>query len=72
MSHQALVIGTVEYRLGEGPKCLVPKGPVEIELSDLDVTLSWETDETRQSGSMPKADFGRYLAEKDIELVERT
>ena len=69
MTHQARIVGTVEYRLGEGPNCVIPKGPVEIDLSAQDVTLSWETAETRQSRSMPKSDFGRYLASKDIELL---
>lgn len=60
------VRGTVEYRLGDGPLCSVPKGPVEIETAGNDVTLSWGNDNTRQSASIPASDFSLYVANKAI------
>jgi hypothetical protein len=62
----ATIRGTVEYRLGDGPLCSVPKGPVEVETAGNDVTLSWGNDETRQSAAIPASDFSRYVAGKDI------
>lgn len=66
MTHTATVQGVVQYRIGEGPVCKVPYGPVEVEVSDMDVTLSWEADDTRQSAAMPRQEFARYLADKSI------
>ena len=58
--------GTVEYRLGDGPLCSVPKGPVEVETAGNDVTLSWGSGQTRQSAAIPASDFSRYVASKAI------
>lgn len=58
--------GIVEYRLGDGPLCSVPQGPVEIETGANDVTISWGNDETRQSAAIPAGDFSRYVADKAI------
>jgi hypothetical protein len=58
--------GIVEYRLGDGPLCSVPQGPVEIETGADDVTLSWGSAETRQSAAIPASDFSRYVADKAI------
>jgi hypothetical protein len=60
------VRGIVEYRIGDGPMCSVPKGPIEIDAEANDVTLSWGTDETRQSAAIPASDFSRYVASKAI------
>ena len=65
-STHAEVRGTVEYRLGDGPLCSVPKGPVEVETAGNDVTLSWTNGETRQSTAIPASDFSRYVASKAI------
>ena len=58
--------GIVEYRLGDGPLCSVPQGPVEIETGANDVTISWGTADTRQSAAIPASDFSRYVANQDI------
>jgi hypothetical protein len=60
------VKGIVEYRLGDGPLCSVPQGPVEIETGASDVTLSWGSAEARQSAAIPAGDFSRYVADKVI------
>jgi hypothetical protein len=65
-SARADVRGTVEYRLGDGPLCSVPKGPIEIETAENDVTLSWGSGDTRQSAAIPAGDFSRYVASKAI------
>lgn len=66
MTSNANVKGTVEYRLGDGPLCSVPHGPVEFERGANDVTLSWGTARTRQSAAIPASDFSRYVADKAI------
>lgn len=65
----AQVQGDVEYRLGDGPLETVPRGDVELDVGIGDVTLSWGSDETRQSAAIPSADFKRYVAEKAIVLA---
>lgn len=66
MTQAATVQGLVQYRIGEGPVCKIPRGPIEVEVTGQDVTLSWETEETRQVAALPRQDFARYLAEKAI------
>ncbi len=63
---KADVRGTVEYRLGDGPLCSVPRGPIEVEIAGNDVTLSWGSGQTRQSTAIPASDFSRYVASKAI------
>jgi hypothetical protein len=58
--------GIVEYRLGDGPLCSVPQGPVEIETQGNDVTISWGSADTRQAAAIPASDFSRYVADKAI------
>lgn len=64
----AIIVGDVEYRLGEGPKCTIPKGPVELQHTDFDVTLSWITDGERQAAAMPNMEFRRYVVNRDIAI----
>lgn len=66
MSTTADVKGIVEYRLGDGPLCSVPQGPIEVEPGADDVTLSWGNAHTRQSAAIPASDFSRYIASKAI------
>ncbi len=66
MSTQVTVQGLVEYRLGEGPLCTVPPGPVQVDTAPNDVTLSWGDGETHQSAAMPSSDFLRYVSSKAI------
>ena len=63
MSHQtAHIVGEVEYRQGDGPKQLIRKGPVEINTTDIDATLSWTDGDTHGAAAIPMADFKRYRA----------
>ncbi|CAN7182041.1 hypothetical protein LJR039_000345 [Pseudorhodoferax sp. LjRoot39] len=71
MAQQAQITGKVEYREGDGPLIPIRKGPVEVTVTDLDATLSWQDEggEVRSSTAMPIADFKRYLAEGAIRLA---
>jgi hypothetical protein len=66
MSTSAQVQGKVEYRLGDGPMQCVPPGAIEIDIGLNDVTMSWGTEDTRQSAAIPSSDFAKYVAAKAI------
>jgi hypothetical protein len=68
MTQQAQVIGKVEYRQGDGPKATIRPGPVEVQITATDATLSWTDGETHGSAAMPIQDFQRYVAQGAIEL----
>lgn len=74
MAQAAQVVGTVEYREGDGPALRIRKGPIEVETTDLDATLSWkdgegsEDGETHGRAAMPIADYKRYVAEGAIRV----
>ncbi len=67
-TEHATIVGTVEYRLGDGPKEEIPKGEVIYELGVDDVTLTWGEGEDHQSTAMPRTEFSRYVVEKAIVL----
>ena len=68
MKRQAHITGKVEYREGDGASILIPKGPVEVEETPLDVTLSWTDGDTHGSAAMPVSDFKRYVTTRAIEF----
>ena len=67
-TRQAKVTGAVKYRMGDGPMCKIPRGPVEVTVAETDATLSWETEETRQSAAIPMHEFRRMLRSRAIVL----
>ncbi len=69
MSQQARIVGTVEYRQGDGPRVPIRPGPVELDATDTDVTLSWCDGDTRGSAAMPMNEFRRYEREGAIEMA---
>lgn len=70
MAKAARIVGNVSYREGDGPSVAIRRGPVEITETELDVTISWTDGETRGSTAIPLGDFKRYVAKKDIVLLE--
>ena len=68
MAKNAQVTGKVEYREGDGPNITIRRGPVEVQTTPSDATLSWTDGETRGSAAMPIADFRVYVAKGMIEL----
>ena len=68
MSQQAQVTGKVEYRQGDGPTATIRPGPVEVETTPTDATLSWSDGETHASAAIPIQDFRRYVSKGAIEL----
>lgn len=68
MAQTATIVGTVEYREGDGPAAEIPEGPVEVAITEADVTLSWVVEDTRGSAALPVSDFHRYVDEGKIKL----
>lgn len=68
MAQRAQIIGKVEYREGDGPNITIRRGPVEVQTTPTDATLSWADGETRGSAAIPIGDFRRYLSTHAIQL----
>jgi hypothetical protein len=69
MAERAQVTGKVEYREGDGANITIRPGPVEVQTTPSDATLSWTDGETRGSAAMPIADFRAYVAKGMIALA---
>lgn len=67
MAANATVTGEVEYRAGDGPLILIPKGPIEVNLSFDSAVLSWGDDGKTQITAIPIAEYERYVQEGKIE-----
>jgi hypothetical protein len=62
MTQGAQVTGKVEYRQGDGTNITIRPGPVEVQTTPNDATLSWVDGETHGSAAMPIGDFRSYVA----------
>jgi hypothetical protein len=62
MVQHAYVTGKVEYRQGDGDNVAIRLGPVEVQTTPTDATLSWADGETRGSAAMPIGDFHSYVS----------
>jgi len=68
MTERARIKGKVEYREGDGANITIRRGPVEVQTTPTDATLSWIDGDSRGSAAMPIADFQLYVAKGMIEL----
>ena len=68
MTERARIKGKVEYREGDGTNITIRRGPVEVQTTPTDATLSWTDGDSRGSAAMPIADFQLYVAKGMIEL----
>jgi len=68
MTERARIKGKVEYREGDGANMTIRRGPVEVQTTPTDATLSWTDGDSRGSAAMPIADFQLYVAKGMIEL----
>ena len=69
-SKKGRITGDVSYREGDGPDILIRRGPCEITVTNLDVTISWTDGDTRGSTALPLADFTRYMTTGCISVDE--
>jgi hypothetical protein len=71
MSQHAIIRGEVCFRAGDGVLLPIPDGPVDIELSDDSVTLSWEEGAGNPaSAAITRDEYERYLKEGKIRLLQ--
>lgn len=68
MTQNGRVVGTVEFRPGDGAKMPIPKGGIEVETSEAEATLSWLDGETRGAATIPLNEFHQYVREGAIRL----
>ena len=71
MTQQALIRGDVEFRAGDGMKLEVPDGPVEIEVADDSVTISWTDGADASATAITRDEFDRYVKEGKIRLHQQ-
>ena len=62
------ILGTVEYREGDGPMIAIRCGPVGVQLTATDATLSWTDGEARGAAAMPLNIFHNYVSLGAIKL----
>ena len=67
-SKKGRIVGKVTYREGDGAQMLIRRGPIEITVTNLDVTLSWTDGDTHGSTAMPLAEYTRYRTSGAIEV----
>jgi hypothetical protein len=69
MSQHAIIRGEVSFRAGDGVLLPVPAGPVDIELADDSVVLSWEDGPgNAATAAITRDEYERYLREGKIRL----
>ncbi len=70
MAQQALIIGKVAYREGDGANITIRPGPCEVDETAMDATISWTDGDTHGVAAMPLADFRRLVACKAIQIID--
>ncbi len=65
----AEVVGTVEYREGEGMPLEVRRGVVQVETTRVDTVLSWADEKYRGEAAMPFRNFSHYVNDGSIRLA---
>jgi hypothetical protein len=68
MTQQAIIRGEVSFRAGDGVMMPIPPGPVEIEVADDSVTLSWTSNHNAGSTAITRDEYERYVAEGKIRV----
>lgn len=69
MKQNATITDVVEYRDGDGPIQIIPQGPVEIQITSLDVTLTWMDGDMPGATAIPLPEFRRFVANGAILLA---
>lgn len=68
MTQRALIRGDVEFRAGDGMTLEIPDGPVEIDVADDSVTLSWTDGADASATAITRDEYERYVREGKIRL----
>ena len=67
---QGRIVGNVTYREGDGQAIVIPPGPCEIVVTNLDVTISWIDGDTHGATALPLAEYTRYVTTGAIVLTD--
>jgi hypothetical protein len=59
--HHGEVRGPMTYREGDGVDITIPLGPCEVEVTELDVTLTWTDGDTHGAAAIPLGEYTRYV-----------
>lgn len=62
------IVGSVTYREGDGVEMTVPIGRCQIEVTELDATLSWSEGDSHGSAAIALPDYRRFVAEGALKL----
>jgi hypothetical protein len=54
------------YREGDGVEMPIPEGPCEIEITGLDVTLTWVDGETHGATAIPLGDYHQHVIDGSL------
>ena len=68
MTQQATIRGEVSFRAGDGMLMPVPPGPVEIEIADDSVTLSWSDGGHPGASAITRDEYERHVREGRIRI----
>ena len=69
MTQRATITDHVTYRPGDGAPLVIPKGPVEVDLTADSATLSWTADNGAAGlTAIPLTQFEEYVRQKRITL----
>jgi hypothetical protein len=68
MTQTARILSAIEYREGDGAALEIREGPVELEITEIDVTISWSDEDTHSATAIPMGDFQRHVTAGRIEL----
>lgn len=69
MTQHAMIRGEVSFRAGDGVLMPIPDGPVDIEVADDSVTLSWgDSEGNTGSAAITRDEYDRYVSEGKIRL----
>ena len=69
MTQHATITDHVTYRPGDGAPLVIPKGPVEVDLTADSATLSWTADNGAAGlTAIPLTQFNEYVRQKRITL----
>jgi hypothetical protein len=68
MTQHAIIRGEVCFRAGDGVMMPIPDGPVDIEIADDSVTLSWTEGDSPGSAAITRDEYTRFLKDGLIKV----
>lgn len=69
-TQDARIVGKVQYREGDGANITIPRGPCEVDVAELDATISWSEGDWRGKAAIPIADYRRYVSRRMLQIVD--